>query len=115
MILVTVRGRLDHINNGHRCSRGELENNSRKTRGLTKSSHSQSINKGQITLSQGMEKNRDVVAVDDDAVRTSVSQNQVTATLCTKQPFLRTQYIYIALSTYQSGKKGGGRGNEQSQ
>ncbi len=41
-----------------------------------------------------MEKKGDDVAVDDDdAVRTSVSQNQVTVTLCTDELFLRTQYI----------------------
>jgi hypothetical protein len=41
---------------------------------------------------------------DDDAVRTSVSQDGVTATLCTEKLFLRTRYIYIALSTYQTGQ-----------
>jgi hypothetical protein len=30
---------------------------------------------------------------DDDVVRTSVSQDQVTATLCTEELFLSTQYI----------------------
>ncbi len=30
---------------------------------------------------------------DDDAVRTSVSQDQVTVTLCPEKLFLRTQYI----------------------
>jgi hypothetical protein len=30
---------------------------------------------------------------DDDAVRTSMSQDQVTATLCTDELFLSTQYI----------------------
>ncbi len=34
-----------------------------------------------------------VVDDDDDSVRTSVSQGQVTATLCTKELFSRTQYI----------------------
>jgi hypothetical protein len=37
---------------------------------------------------------------DDDAVRTSVSQTQVTETLSTEELFLRAQYIHIALSTY---------------
>ncbi len=42
---------------------------------------------------------------DDDAVRTSVLQDRVTATLCTEE-----LYISIALSTYQTGKDvGGGR------
>jgi hypothetical protein len=41
-----------------------------------------------------MKKKGDDVAVDDDdAVRTSVSQNQMTATLCTKELFLSIQYI----------------------
>jgi hypothetical protein len=48
------------------------------------------------------------VAVDDDALKTSVSQNRVTATLCTEELFLRTQYILIALSTYQTGENVGG-------
>jgi hypothetical protein len=42
-------------------------------------------------------KKGDVVIVahddDDDAVRTSPSQNYVTETLCTEEFFLRTQYI----------------------
>ncbi len=38
----------------------------------------------------------------DDEVRTSTSQNQATATLCTEELFLRTQYI-------SPEKWGGGR------
>jgi hypothetical protein len=38
---------------------------------------------------------------DDDEVRTSVSQNHATATLITKEFFLRTQYVFIALPSYQ--------------
>ncbi len=44
-------------------------------------------------------KKGDVIAVaddndyDDDAVRSSVLQNQVTMTLCSEELFLRTQYI----------------------
>jgi hypothetical protein len=47
-----------------------------------------------------MLKKGDDVAVDDDddAVRTSVSQDQVTVTLCTEEFFLRTQFIYVVLS-----------------
>jgi hypothetical protein len=73
-----------------------LENNSRKPRGLIKNRHSDSLKKGQLTLSQGMVKKRDDGAVeddDDDVMRTSVSQKRVTATLCTEELFLRTQYI----------------------
>ncbi len=50
------------------------------------------------TLSQGKKKKGDEVADDededdDDAVKTSVSQDQVTATLCTEELFLSTQCI----------------------
>jgi hypothetical protein len=46
-----------------------------------------------------MKKGDDVAGDDDDdAVRTSVSQNRVPAKLCTEELFLRT------LSTYQPGK-----------
>ncbi len=40
--------------------------------------------------------NGDVIIVvdDDDEVRTSVSQNLVTATLCPEELFLRTQSSY---------------------
>jgi hypothetical protein len=54
-----------------------------------------------------------VIADDDDEARTCVSQNLVTATLCTEELFLRTQYLYIALSSYQLGKNGGGVGRKQ--
>jgi hypothetical protein len=49
----------------------------------------------QLTLSQGMLKKGDVDndADDDGEVRTSVSQNHATATLSTKEFFLRTQYL----------------------
>jgi hypothetical protein len=54
-----------------------LENNSKKPRDLTNSRHSDSLEKGHLTLSQGMMKKGDDVAVDydDDVMRTSVSQN----------------------------------------
>ncbi len=57
--------------------RGELENNSRKQRDLTENSHSDSIKKGQHTLSQGKMKKGDDVADDDDdaVVRTSVTRS----------------------------------------
>jgi hypothetical protein len=55
-------------------------------------------------------KNGDDVADDevDDAVRSSVSQYQVTATLYTKELFLRI--LHLALATYQTGQiwEGGG-------
>jgi hypothetical protein len=42
-----------------------------------------------------MKKKGDEIAddEDDDAVRTSVSQDRVTATLCTEESFLSTQYL----------------------
>jgi hypothetical protein len=41
-----------------------------------------------------MLKKGDVVDdADDDEVRTSAPQNRLTATLCTEEFFLRTQYI----------------------
>jgi hypothetical protein len=72
-----------------------LENNSRKPRDLVKNRHSHSLKKGQLTLCQGkMKKRHDVVDEDNDnEVRTSVSQDRMTATLCAEEFFLRTQYI----------------------
>jgi hypothetical protein len=55
-----------------------------------------------LGVSKGKTKKGDEVADDedgDDAVRSSVSQDP--ATLCTDELFLSTQYMYIALSTYQ--------------
>ncbi len=68
-----------------------LENNSKKPRDLTNNRHNDSLKKSHLTLSQGMMKKGDDVAVDDDddVVRTSVSQNRVAATLCTEELFLR--------------------------
>jgi hypothetical protein len=55
--------------------------------------HSESLKKVQLTLSQGKKKKKDEIASDeDDAVRTSVSQDRVTATLCTEELFLSTRY-----------------------
>jgi hypothetical protein len=88
-----VQGELDRINSGQRHSKGELDNNSRKLRDLLKNRHSDSLKKDQLTPSQGMMKKGDDVAVDDDVVRTSVSQNIVTSILCTEELFLGTQYI----------------------
>ncbi len=67
--------------------------------------------KGLLTLSQGKEtKGHEVADVedDDDAVRTSVSQDRVTAALCTEELFLSTQYI--ALTAYQMVNHVGGDG-----
>jgi hypothetical protein len=61
-----------------------LENNSRKPRDLTENRQSDSLKKGKLALSLGkMKKGNDVTDDDDDdVVRTSVSQDQMTATLC---------------------------------
>jgi hypothetical protein len=85
---------LNGIDSGQRLSKGELENNSRKPRGLTKNRHSDSLKKDN-TLTQGKMKKEDDVADYDkyDAVRTSVSQDRVTVTLCTEELFPRTRYI----------------------
>jgi hypothetical protein len=66
--------RLDCVNSGQRCSRGKLENNSRKLRDLTKNRYNELIKK--VTFSQGMMTRGDDGAVYDDAVRTSVSQTE---------------------------------------
>ncbi len=65
-----------------------------------------------LGVSQGKKKKGDEIADDEDdadAVRSSVSQDRVTATLCTKELFLSTQYMYMALSTYQIVNHVGGR------
>ncbi len=77
--------------------KGGIQNNSRKPRDLTRKRHSDSLKKGQLTLSQGMVKKREDVAVDgnddDDVMRTSVSKNQGAAKLYTEELVLRTQYL----------------------
>ncbi len=55
-------------------------------------------------------KKGDVIVVaedDDDVVRTSGSQNQATATLCTDEFFLRTKFIQLSLI---SAERCGGSG-----
>jgi hypothetical protein len=54
-----------------------LENSSRKPLDITKNRHSDSLEKDQLTLSPGKLKKGDDVAddVDDDAVRTRMSQD----------------------------------------
>jgi hypothetical protein len=47
---------------------------------------------------------------DDDVVRTSMSQDQVTATLCTDELFLSTQYISSPHISESSNVRGGGHG-----
>ncbi len=63
----------------------------------TENRHSDSLKKSQLSLSQGMMKNGDIIILaddyDDDEVRTNASQNYVTARLCTEEFFHKTQYI----------------------
>jgi hypothetical protein len=75
-----------------------LENKSSKPSNQTKNRHHGSVGKSQLTLSQDMLKKGDVIVVADDdyEVRTSVSQNRVTATLCTEELLLRTQYMLVS-------------------
>ncbi len=96
--LLMVRQEADLIKYNQRWSKGEFENNSRKPKDLTENRISDSLKKGPLTLSQTKMKNGDDVADDDDddAVRTSVSQDQVTLTLYIDELFLRTQFIYCS-------------------
>jgi hypothetical protein len=75
---------------------GGLEKNSRKQRDLLgKLASVHSLKMVLLILSQGKKKKGGEVAddEDDDAVRTSVSQDRVTAALCTKEWFLSNHYI----------------------
>jgi hypothetical protein len=79
-----------------KVAQGELENNSRKPRDLVRNWYGNSLKKIQLTLSQGKKKGDDVADdKDDDAVKTSVSQDRVTATLCMRN-------CSSALSIYSS-------------
>ncbi len=75
--------------------KGQLENNSRKPRDLVRDRHSDSLNRVQLSLSKGKMNKGDEVADDKDydAVRTGVSQDRVTAKLCTEEFFLSTQHL----------------------
>jgi hypothetical protein len=71
-------GRLDRINGGQKVLKGRVKNNSRKPRDLTKNSNSDSLKKGQL-FQEMMKRGNDAANDDDeDAVKTSVSQNPVT-------------------------------------
>jgi hypothetical protein len=60
-----------------------------------------------------MLKNEDVNndADDVDEMRTSVSQNCSIETLSNVEFFLRTQYLYVPLSSYQ--QRGAGKGDRE--
>ncbi len=59
--------------------------------------HSDSLKKVKLTFSQGKKKKGNEITVDedDDALRTSVSQDRVAATLGTEELFFSTQYILL--------------------
>jgi hypothetical protein len=59
--------------------------------------HGDSLRKCQLTHTEDKMKKGDDVAddEDDDGVGTSMSQEQVTVTLCTEELFLSTRFIYI--------------------
>ncbi len=65
----------------------------RQPRVLLMNKQNASLKKSQFTLSQGMLKKGDDDDEVNDEVRSSASQNRVTATLCTEEFFLRTQYF----------------------
>ncbi len=73
----------------------ESENISKQPRDLLKNRLSNSLNKSQVTPSQGMLERGDDDSDDvDDEVRITVwSQNHATATQCSEESFLRTQYL----------------------
>jgi hypothetical protein len=79
MVLVMARQEVRPGERRPKMLKGELENNSTKPRDLTENRHSDGLKKGQLTFSQGKMKKGDDVADDndDDAVRTSVSQERV--------------------------------------
>jgi hypothetical protein len=49
-----------------RHSKGELKNNSRKPRDLTKHRHSDRLKKNQLTLSQGVMQKGDIIVIADN-------------------------------------------------
>ncbi len=94
MVLMMVRRKAGLCETWQKMLKGGLENNSRKPRDLVKNRHRNSLKKGQLTLCQDKMKKDDDAAdnEDNDAVRTSVSPDQVTATMCTEELFLSNQY-----------------------
>jgi hypothetical protein len=84
----------------------------KEAKGPAENRHSDNLNKSQLTLFQGLMKKEDIIVVaaddEDDEVRTSVSQNRATATLCSEEFFLRTQYILYS-SPLISAERHGGR------
>ncbi len=77
--------------------KGEFENNSRMPRDQVKKWHSNSLKKFNLLFLRVRRRKGDKIAddEDDDAVKTSVSQDRVTAVLCAKELFLSTQYTSI--------------------
>jgi hypothetical protein len=65
-----------------------------------------------VTTEKGQLRGNDVAEdKDDDVVRTSVSQGQVTVTLCNDELFLSTQFIWF--SPHIKQVKCGGRGRKR--
>jgi hypothetical protein len=94
MVLMMVRQEAGPRERWPKTLKGELENSSRpgwKSGIVTLCI----VKKVQLTLSRGTKKKEDEVEDedDDDVVRTSVSQDKVTATLCTEKLLLSTQYM----------------------
>jgi hypothetical protein len=87
-----------------RCSRESWKTTLESQGTWSENWHSDSLEKVQLTLYQGKKKKGDDIAddEDDDVVRTSVSQDRVTATLCTDELFPQHK-VYMALFTYQKG------------
>jgi hypothetical protein len=89
-----VRWEARPVERWSRALKGELGNNCRRPGGLIENWHSERLKEVQFTLSQGKKKGDDVDDEDDDdVVRTSMSQDGLTVTLCTQEMFLCTQYI----------------------
>jgi hypothetical protein len=77
MVLMIARQGAGPCERQPKTLKGELKNNYRQPRDLFKKWHSESLKKVQLTPSQGKKKGDEVAddKDDDDAVRTSVSQN----------------------------------------
>jgi hypothetical protein len=125
MVLVMPGRRLYLMRGGQRCLRESWKATLGSQWTWSENWHSDSLNKIQLTLSQGKKKKREEVVDDedvddedvddadvDDVMRTSESQYQVTATLCTEKLFLLTQYTVCSSPRISGGQPcGGGREN----
>ncbi len=99
IVLMMSGGRLDLVRGGQRCSRESWKTTLGSQGTYSENWHRVSLKKVQLSLSQGQEEEGDEVADNedyDDVVRTSVSQDQVIATLCTEELFFSTEYIQLS-------------------